>query len=341
MSQSWRTLWIAAAVAVSTVSVVSAVGLMWKKKKRSFVRVGTVSKLYFFPVKGLKGIEVNTGKCTELGFEVNGLLDRSFMLIDNEGVLMSQKKGPTLALLDVQIDGKTLTITTPSGEKLNVEIKDSPGANDKIVPCRIVHDITKAVDCGNEAASFFQSYLNTPGVRLVRYFPKLIKREYKPKGTGKPFELELRKDNPHLSFQNYTAFHLVSKPSVEDLNSKLQNKTVSEQNFRPNILVDDCKPYAEDSWNYIKFSSGSIICNLTLFKRCLITTNDPNTGVLHVKEPLATLKKYRIPSEPEVLRKTGGNPCLGIGCGVYKIGDITVGDDVFADVGPQPKMTGK
>ncbi|GBN98892.1 hypothetical protein AVEN_218357-1 [Araneus ventricosus] len=47
---------------------------------------------------------------------------------------------------------------------------------------------------------------------------------------------------------------------------------------------------------------------------------------------------YRIPTEPEILKKTGPLPCLGIGCVVWKTGDIAVGDDVFADVGPQPKM---
>ncbi|GBM18800.1 Retrovirus-related Pol polyprotein from transposon 297 [Araneus ventricosus] len=196
MTQNWKSLWIAAAVTISAVGVASVAGLIWKKKKRSFVKVGTVSKLHFFPVKGLKSIEVEKGKCTELGFEVDGLLDRSFMLIDSEGVLMSQKKAPSLALLTAQIDGKTLIISTPSGEKLKVEIKDSASANDKIVPCRIVNDLTKAVDCGDEAASFFQSYLNMPGVRLLRYFPKMIEREYSPTGTRRPFDLELRKENP-------------------------------------------------------------------------------------------------------------------------------------------------
>ncbi|CAL1301700.1 unnamed protein product [Larinioides sclopetarius] len=340
MTQNWNSFWIAAAMTISAVGVASVAGLIWKKKKRSLAKVGTVSKLHFFPVKGLKSIEVNKGKCTELGFEVNGLLDRSFMLMDSEGVLLSQKKAPTLALLTVRIDDKTLTISTPSGEKLKVEIKDSVSADDKIVPCRIVNDLTKAVDCGDEAASFFQSYLNKPGVRLLRYFPKMIEREYSPTGTKRPFDLELRKENPHLAFQNYTAFHLVSKPSVDDLNSKLQDKEVSDLNFRPNIVVDGCKPFEEDSWNYIKFSSGSLLCNLLLFKRCLITTNDPDTGVLNVKEPLATLRTYRIPTEPEIIRKCGALPCIGIGCGLCKSGDIAVGDDVYADVGPQPKMTG-
>ncbi|KAF8793676.1 Mitochondrial amidoxime reducing component 2 like protein [Argiope bruennichi] len=239
MSQNLTTLWIAAAVAVSVMGV-----LLWKKKKHSFVKVGTISKLYFFPVKSLRGIEIKEGKCTKQGFEVNGLLDRSFMWVSN--------------------------------------------------------DFTQAVDCGDEAASFFQAYLNTPDARLVRHFSVLSKRQYQPKGKGKSFERQLRKENPNLAFQSLAAFHVVSKPSVDDLNSKLQGHKV-----------------------------------------CLSTTVDPDTGDMNIKEPLKTLRKYRIPTEPEILEKTGPLPCLGIGCEVLRTGDIAVGDDVLAAVGPQPKMREK
>ncbi|GBN61543.1 Mitochondrial amidoxime-reducing component 1 [Araneus ventricosus] len=262
MSQSLTTLWIAAAVAVGVVGV-----MLWKKNKRSFVKVGTISKLYFFPVKSLRGIEVNAGKCTKLGFQVNGLLDRSFMVIDGERVLISQEERSSLTLLTVQIDGKTLTISTPSGKKLNVEIKDSISPDDKTIRCRLFKDVTEADDCGDEAASFFQSFLNMPDVRLVRHFPDLSKREYQPRGKGKPSEQQLRKENPNLAFQNKAAFHVVSKPSIDDLNSKLEDRKVSEVNFRPNILVDDCKPFSEDSWRCIKFNSGALLCNETLFDR--------------------------------------------------------------------------
>lgn len=56
--------------------VISAVGVFVWKKRRSYVRVGRISKLLFFPVKSLKAVEVKSGKCTKVGFEVNGVLDR-------------------------------------------------------------------------------------------------------------------------------------------------------------------------------------------------------------------------------------------------------------------------
>ncbi|GBM46340.1 Mitochondrial amidoxime-reducing component 1 [Araneus ventricosus] len=328
MPQIWKTVCIVAAVAVSVVGV-----LVWKKK-RSYVKVGTISKLYFFPVKSLKGMEVTKGKCTKLGFEVNGVLERSFMLVNKEGAFFTQRDAPSLALLSTQVDGKKLTISTPSGKQLKVDIKDSFGPDDKIIECRVVADSTKGVDCGDEAASFFQSYVDVPDIRLVRHFPSVSHREYI---RNNPFELHLRKEN-QVAFQDLAPIHVLSKTSVDDLNARLEEQKVTELNFRPDIFIDGCEPYAEDSWRYIKFNSGVVLNNLTMITRCLLTTNNPATGVLSKKEPLVTLRKYRIPKDPKIVKQIGSLPCLGIGCGVLRSGDISVGDEIFADVGPQPEM---
>lgn len=63
-------------IAVTTLAV-SAIGIfIWRQKKRNFIRVGKVAKLFFYPIKSLKAVEVTEGRCTKYGFEVNGLLDR-------------------------------------------------------------------------------------------------------------------------------------------------------------------------------------------------------------------------------------------------------------------------
>ncbi|GFQ96054.1 mitochondrial amidoxime-reducing component 1, partial [Trichonephila clavata] len=329
MLQNWVTTSIIAAVAVGVAGI-----LVWKKKKRSFVRVGEISKLYFFPIKSLKAMEVKCGKCTKLGFEVNGVLDRSFMLVNKKGVLVSQREASNLALLTQNIDGKNVVVTSPSGKVLKIEIKDSVAPSDTIIECWIHSERVEGVDCGDEAAAFFQSYTNLPDIRLVRYFPSLPKREYV---RNKEFARKLRKENP-IGFPDLGPFHIMSQASIDDLNSKLEGHNVSVLNFRPNILVEGCKPYEEDAWTYIKFSNGALMCNLILVTRCLMTTNDPSTGILTQKEPLITLRKYRIPSDPELLEKTGSIPCLGIACGVLQTGDLSVGDNIFAVIGPQPKM---
>ncbi|KFM81269.1 MOSC domain-containing protein 2, mitochondrial, partial [Stegodyphus mimosarum] len=332
MSQTWKTgILLLSAVALSAAGI-----LIWKKKKRTYVKVGRIAKIIFYPVKSMKGLEITHGKCTGKGLEVNGLLDRSFMLIGGDGVYISPGTAPSLTLLPPpQIQGKYLTISKPSGPDLKVEIKDSPTPEDKIIECRILEDTVKVVDCGDEAAAWFQEYLEIPGVRLVRYFPSLSPRKYLKQN---PYEKQLKAKHP-IALQNKTAIHLMSQASIDDLNSRLgEDNKVSFLNFKPNILVEECGAYDEDSWKYIKFESGAELVNWELNARCLQTTLKPDTGVLTYKEPLVTLRKYRIPKDPEVVKKTGELPCLGIRCVVPKSGNIYLNEDIFAVVSKKPLM---
>ncbi len=62
--------------------------------------------------------------------------------------------------------------------------------------------------------------------------------------------------------------------------------------FRPNVVIDGCVPYAEDTLTAL--SGGSV--KLRLVKpctRCAITTVDQATGVATGDEPVRTLRSYR------------------------------------------------
>ncbi|XP_035232948.1 mitochondrial amidoxime reducing component 2-like, partial [Stegodyphus dumicola] len=215
MAQTWKTYAAVSVVALGALGV-----FIWRKKKRTYVRVGKIAKIYFFPIKSMKGYEVSQGKCTKAGLEVNGLLDRAFMLISEDGMLLSQRQAPRLALLPApQISGKYLLLTQPSGPSVKVEIKDSPASEDKVLECRVHTDSVTVVDCGDEVASWFQVYLEKPGVRLVRYFPSLPARKYLRKD---PFYSKLKKEHP-IGLQDLAAIHLLSQASIDDLNSRIED----------------------------------------------------------------------------------------------------------------------
>lgn len=90
------------------------------------------------------------------------------------------------------------------------------------------------------------------------------------------------------------SMHLISAPSVMDLNSRIESGYISIENFRPTIVVDerDLKPYEEDEWDWIKV--GDVIMrNVSDCPRCLLTTIDPDTGEKRADgEPLKTLRKF-------------------------------------------------
>ncbi|KFM83007.1 hypothetical protein X975_13795, partial [Stegodyphus mimosarum] len=59
-------------------------------------------------------------------------------------------------------------------------------------------------------------------------------------------------------------------------------------------------------------------------------------GEVTYKEPLITLRKYRIPKDPEICKKSGTQPCFGTLCVVLKPGDIRINEGIFAVVDKKP-----
>ena len=63
------------------------------------------------------------------------------------------------------------------------------------------------------------------------------------------------------------------------------------QRFRPNLVIQGCGAYAEDTWGRIRI--GPIEFRFAKpCSRCVITTVDPETGERGA-EPLQTLSTYR------------------------------------------------
>ncbi|NWI61711.1 MARC1 protein, partial [Calyptomena viridis] len=136
-------------------------------------------------------------------------------------------------------------------------------------------------DCGDEVAQWISTFLNSGPYRLVHFEPSMVPR--KSKNT---VDLFRRKDE--VAYPDCSPVLMISEASVDDLNTKLEKKAKIE-NFRANILVTDCSAFEEDTWENIVIGDvemkGTVCCG-----RCILTTVDPDTGVLDRKEPLETLK---------------------------------------------------
>ncbi|XP_015929045.1 mitochondrial amidoxime-reducing component 1-like isoform X2 [Parasteatoda tepidariorum] len=324
VSKSWIVLPLLTVIAVAT--------FIWKKNRHTYVRVGRIKKILFYPVKSLKGIELSEAECTESGFVVHGLYERSFMLMTKDLKLLSQCEAPKLSLLTPKFVDSKLVICGPNSDTLTLSIDSVPNKNHEIIEyCmkyRFLGVISCVVDCGDHASRWFQSYLSMPDIRLVRFFPDFPKRNL----TWIPsFFSKLKKINPK-DLQDLAAVHLMSQSSIDDLNSRLVDRRVSHINFRPNILVDECAPFAEDSWHYMKLGNQCEMERVIPVARCLMTTMEPEKGILTQNEPMVTLRKYRIPRDPKILQITGAIPCFGQACFLLRTGTIKLQDDIFATI---------
>jgi len=83
---------------------------------------------------------------------------------------------------------------------------------------------------------------------------------------------------------------IINTKSVEDLNNRLTEESVSYRNFRPTLLVSS-KAYWEDDWSCLKI--GDILfTRLYNCVRCKMITVDPDKGTFSQSwEPLKTLRE--------------------------------------------------
>nr|XP_009667379.1 PREDICTED: mitochondrial amidoxime reducing component 2-like [Struthio camelus australis] len=174
-------------------------------------------------------------------------------------------------------------------------------------------------DCGDEVAKWITTFLNTEPYRLVHFEPSMVPRKSKD-------VINLFRATDEVAYPDCSPLLILTEASVEDLNTRMEKK-IKMENFRPNILVTGCGAYAEDSWEDILIGDvemkGTVAC-----ARCILTTVNPDTGVLDRKEPLETLKSYRLcdPSERHIYKSS---PLFGKYFAVDKTGTIQVGDPVY------------
>ena len=119
-----------------------------------------------------------------------------------------------------------------------------------------------------------------------------------------------------MSFADGFPLLLVSEASLEELGRRA-GKAFEAQRFRPNLVVSDTEPHAEDSWRRIRVGSIEMRA-VKPCSRCVIPTRSLDSGALGT-EPLATLATYR---------KRDGKVMFGINVIPDSEGELRVGDAV-------------
>ena len=136
-----------------------------------------------------------------------------------------------------------------------------------------------ADDCGDESAEWLSNFLGSP-LRLVRMG-----------GTyQRPVLKKAAQAGDVVTFADSCPFMVMSEASLADLNGRLATPLPMNR-FRPNLVVADCAPYAEDAWTRVRIGDV-VLRSAGPCTRCPITTTDQLTAA-RGKEPLKTLATYR------------------------------------------------
>lgn len=274
-----------------------------------------VTDLYVYPIKSCQGIRLSQAEVKEKGF----LWDREFMLVNQEGIFLTQRDYPLLATIKVNLEGDCLYLS--SNHNQLSPLKLTPISEGKELKVQVWRSNTKAIDQGEEVAEWFNEVLQLSGTSKCR----LVKQSSRyPRKIDSKYSF---RNNQAVSFADGYPFLLTATASLDDLNRRLQekypdqNQQVPMNRFRPNIVIETNEPFMEGQWKSIKI--GEVKFRLVKpCSRCVVTTTDQNIGkVNELKEPLATLSSFRRFRNQGVMF---GENMIPESLGMIKVGDEVV-----------------
>ena len=266
----------------------------------------TVSSLHVYPVKGLKGIDLDRAQATEMGLQH----DRRWMIVDANNEFITQRSHPRMATVWTDLDGEALALSAPDMPEMRVPL-EPPLAG--MMRVRVWKSTCNALPVAREADDWLSDYLGDK-LRLV-YMPPESKRFSNPDyaGTG-----------ARVGFADGYAFLAISQASLDDLNRRLAARghgALPMNRFRPNIVLAGSDAYAEDGWRDVRIGEA-VLRGVKPCGRCEVTTTDQSTGEVRGPEPLATLSTYRDSREFGVM--------FGMNLVAVTPGRVRVGDAVAA-----------
>ena len=281
-----------------------------------------ITELCSYPVKSCAGVSLDACALTSTGLAFDWL----FCVVNAaDGKFISQRSHPRLSLVACAIEPPdaftdrtvrqfALTCETSSmATKLRVEVDldDASGTATSATNVECWEWRGKAAKCGDEAGRWFSEFLNqTPdgdgaAYELVRWMGK----GGAPSAPQDADDLDVDDDVTRLTSENYGSRRatttlsdgypmlLVNAASVRAMHELVREETeksnaapvvVDNRRFRGNVVVDDAKAYAEDTWSVIALGAREVQAELCKpCSRCSIPLVDPDVGSPALGAPLA------------------------------------------------------
>jgi uncharacterized protein YcbX len=250
---------------------------------------GRVVRISIAPVKSLALVHPD-----QVTLELGGVVgNRRFWLCDEQGALYGGKRDGALLRIHPEWDESTrrLALTFPDGERVEgiVEIGDPVDAELYRLP--------------------------RPSHRVIGPWDGVISRY-----IGRPLTLLWADQDAVDRTPTGGAVSLVSRASIERLREEAEMAdAIDGRRFRMLFEIDGIGPHEEDGWigREVRIGEAIVAFNGDV-GRCVVTSRDPDTGVIDVPT-LVTLAAYRREGQTEHLP-------FGIYGSVAAPGRVRVGD---------------
>ena len=232
-----------------------------------------LSALHIFPVKSCAPLPLASATVESRGLRH----DRRWIVTDDAGKFLTGRQVPRLTLLRVVPDGDAIVVTTEGMPPLRLVPPVSGARFDVTVWASTV----AALPAGFTADAWISLFLGMPA-RIA----------YMDDACVRPVTRDYSREGDEVSFADAFPLLVISEAALDALNAKLATP-VPMLRFRPNLVVANTAPHAEDGWKRIRI--GGIELDLVKpCSRCVFTTVDFEKGEFDASgEPLKTLITYR------------------------------------------------
>lgn len=263
----------------------------------------TLTEIWIYPIKSLGGIRVDKGIVRKKGLQY----DRRWMLVDGQGVAMTQRVYPRMALFRPGINGDTIRVNYMKSGSIvsSVEFSAKPRSGE-FLTARVWDDDVAVREVDSAVSRWFSEHLGID-CRLVSF----------PEENPRPVNPKYAVGDDHVSLADAYPFMVIGESSLADLNQKLATP-VPMNRFRPNFVFRGGPPFAEDDWKRLTIGNVSFAA-VKKCDRCVMTTVDQETTEKG-PEPLQTLASYR---------KVDNKVYFGQNMIALNEGTVTVGDAII------------
>lgn len=238
----------------------------------------TITDLWLYPVKSLRGYRVKSATLTSLGFE----WDRHWMLIDEKGRFLTQRKNPKMVFITTALTDSHLVLSKQGMQDCTVPLRYPKTSSGKTAS--IWKDSCEVIFEDDTVNTWLQDALETTEkLFLVRM----------KKGTQRTqSKAHLLGENTRTLFADAAPFLIANTASLDLINQILLTKgmeKVSMEQFRPNIIIDGIDAFEEHHIKRLKHTLYTLE-HCYPCQRCIMPTINLTTAQAHTaQEPFMTL----------------------------------------------------
>ncbi len=263
-----------------------------------------VKSLHIYPLKSGRAIDRDEADVTAWG--LGG--DRRYMLVDRAGKFITQRELQALAQVSALAAHGALHLSKAGSEE-DLTVSFDP---DRRIEVDIWGNAVSASLASDAVNMTLSNWLAAP-VRLVHADSR----------TARACSAEWAGDGVETGFADGYPILITTTGSLRALNDatlEMGHESFGMERFRPNIVIEDDAPFADDRWAAVEIS-GIRYDLVKPCSRCIMTTQDQLTGDRGGPDPMPAMRKLRMSGDRRVAGVLFGWNAVPRGTGKVSVGD--------------------